>query len=147
MGKLTNLNPPAPIADADIPAAIARDSELTATINAHLNALDPHTQYATQARADERYGAIKKYYFSGVTASSQGGSVSIPHGLLISKIVSINALVEHTTGVLVAPGHTFSPGYEFELSLNASGIFVGNIPTKSFNILGKPVRVVVDYSI
>jgi hypothetical protein len=147
MGKLTNLNPIAPITDADIPAAIARDSELTAAMNAHLAASDPHSQYGTQARTDERYGPIKKYYFSGVTASSQGGNVSIPHGLLISKIVSINALVEHTTGVFVAPGHTFTPGYEFDLSLNASGIFVGNVPTKSFNILGKPVRVVVDYSI
>jgi len=55
MGKLTNLNPPRPIADADLPASITRDTEVTAAINAHLAALDPHTQYPTQARADARY--------------------------------------------------------------------------------------------
>jgi hypothetical protein len=55
MGKLTNLNPIAPIADADIPATIARDAETTAIMNAHLAAVDPHPQYATQARGDARY--------------------------------------------------------------------------------------------
>ena len=59
MGKLTNLNPIAPIADSDIPSGIARDTELTAAIiaaiNAHLAATDPHTQYATQAKGDARY--------------------------------------------------------------------------------------------
>jgi hypothetical protein len=55
MGKLTNLNPPGPIADSDIPAAIARDNEVTAAIDTHVLAADPHTQYATQARGDARY--------------------------------------------------------------------------------------------
>jgi hypothetical protein len=48
MGKLTNLNPPAPIADTDLPASIARDAEYIAADTAHLNALDPHSQYLTQ---------------------------------------------------------------------------------------------------
>jgi len=55
MGKLTNLNPPAPIADTDLPASIARDTEYIAADTAHLNATDPHLQYATQARSDARY--------------------------------------------------------------------------------------------
>jgi|GEM_PF-2249356 len=53
--SLRNLNPVTPIADADIPATIARDAETAAAINAHLNAADPHLQYATQARGDARY--------------------------------------------------------------------------------------------
>jgi predicted FMN-binding regulatory protein PaiB len=55
MGKLTNLNPPAPITDSDIPAAIARDAEVTAAINAHLTAADPHSQYLLQSEGDARY--------------------------------------------------------------------------------------------
>jgi hypothetical protein len=55
MAKLTNLNPPATLTDSDIPAAIARDAELTAAQAAHINATDPHLQYATQARGDARY--------------------------------------------------------------------------------------------
>ena len=34
MGKLTNLNPPTPIAETDLPAVITRDAELTAAVNA-----------------------------------------------------------------------------------------------------------------
>ena len=49
MGKLTNLNPPAPIADADLPASIARDLELSAAMNAHLGAADPHPGYALES--------------------------------------------------------------------------------------------------
>jgi hypothetical protein len=55
MGKLTNLNPFIPIADSDIPAAIARDSEVTAAVNAHLAATDPHPQYLQQSEGDARY--------------------------------------------------------------------------------------------
>jgi hypothetical protein len=42
MGRLTNLNPPTAIADSDIPGSIARDAELTATMNAHIAAPNPH---------------------------------------------------------------------------------------------------------
>ena len=44
MGKLTNLNP-VTIADSDIPGSIARDTEVTAALAAHLNTSHPHTQY------------------------------------------------------------------------------------------------------
>ena len=49
MGKLTNLNPPAPITDADLPASIARDLELSAAMNAHLGAADPHPGYTLKS--------------------------------------------------------------------------------------------------
>lgn len=42
MGRLTNLNPTAPIADADLPASIARDAEFIAADTAHATAVDPH---------------------------------------------------------------------------------------------------------
>ena len=47
MGKLTNLNPPSPISDADLPASITRDAEMAAVMAAHLNALNPHPEYLT----------------------------------------------------------------------------------------------------
>lgn len=55
MGKLTNLNPPAPIADADLPGTIARDSEINAAITTHLAATDPHQMYLDVAEGDARY--------------------------------------------------------------------------------------------
>jgi hypothetical protein len=55
MGRLTNLNPPAPISDADLPASIARDAEYKAGDEAHLNASHPHPQYLLPAQGDARY--------------------------------------------------------------------------------------------
>jgi hypothetical protein len=41
--------------DADIPATIARDTEVTAAVTAHEAASDPHPQYMTQTETDVRY--------------------------------------------------------------------------------------------
>ena len=43
------------LTDADIPAAIARDTEVTATVAAHLAAADPHSQYLLPSEGDARY--------------------------------------------------------------------------------------------
>jgi hypothetical protein len=48
MGELINLNPKTPLTDADIPAAIARDAEITAAINAHAGLSDPHPSLWTR---------------------------------------------------------------------------------------------------
>lgn len=71
MGELINLNPPAPIADGDLPPSIARDSEVSQTMAAHLSAADPHLQYLTQARGDARY--VRRYgqYFRAAPSVSQ----------------------------------------------------------------------------
>jgi hypothetical protein len=59
MGKLTNLNPPAPIADGDLPPSIARDSEISAAQNAHVGAADPHNQYAKKSETQTFKNPIK----------------------------------------------------------------------------------------
>ncbi|WP_341738735.1 hypothetical protein [Microcoleus sp. CAWBG640] len=53
MGNLIDLNSQIP--DSRIPAGIARDTETTAAINAHIVAVDPHPIYLTQAEGDGRY--------------------------------------------------------------------------------------------
>ena len=55
MGRLTNLNPSKALTEADMPSGMATDAEVTTALNAHTSAIDPHLQYATQARGDERY--------------------------------------------------------------------------------------------
>jgi hypothetical protein len=52
---LKNLNPSKPITATDLPPENAMDAEYIAADAAHVNATDPHLQYATQARGDERY--------------------------------------------------------------------------------------------
>jgi len=45
MGKLTNLNPSKALTEVDLPGTMATEAEVTAAINAHLTAANPHTQY------------------------------------------------------------------------------------------------------
>lgn len=47
-----------PITEPQVPQPIARDAEVTAAINAHSSATDPHTQYLLQAEGDARYRLI-----------------------------------------------------------------------------------------
>jgi hypothetical protein len=55
MGRLTNLNPPKALTEADMPGTMATDTEVTAAINAHTSAADPHPQYLLQGEGDARY--------------------------------------------------------------------------------------------
>jgi hypothetical protein len=53
---LFNLKPyNVAVTDADIPTGIARDAEVTAVMDAHLAATDPHGQYLLQNEGDARY--------------------------------------------------------------------------------------------
>jgi len=148
MGKLTNLNPPKPIVAADLPPENAMDAEFQAADAAHVNAIDPHLQYATQERADERYGRIKKIVILSTTANTEGGLTQIPHGLTLSRIMSINCLVQEIGGNWVAPmlPAVITAGLEFCLSITSVHVHLHNIPGNSSRILNKPARVVIDYS-
>lgn len=53
MGELIDLNSQIP--DSRIPAGVARDTETTAAINAHVATADPHPIYLTQTEGDSRY--------------------------------------------------------------------------------------------
>lgn len=61
---LRNLNP---LADADIPASIARDTETAAAIAAHEAASDPHTGYALES----------SFYLYGDIPSATPGTAAI----------------------------------------------------------------------
>lgn len=137
---LKDLNPSQPIADSDLPGSIARDTEVdnkvSAALAAHISATNPHPPSR----------GIDRIVFRGTTAPTQGANSGINHGLTLSKILALNGLVTHGGGV-VSPAHTLSSGYEFTLSANETGIFVGNIAGNSANILSKHFVVVVDYLI
>ena len=59
----------AALTDTDIPAAIARDTEVTAAVAAHVAAADPHPVYATDA-----------------DLSGHTGNVSNPHGVTKAQV-------------------------------------------------------------
>ncbi|NQE37527.1 hypothetical protein [Microcoleus asticus] len=62
-----------PITEPQIPQPIARDAEVTAAINAHLAASDPHAQYLLQSEGDARYE-----YRAGLASKSIAGPLNYP---------------------------------------------------------------------
>lgn len=88
MGKLTNLNPPGPIADADIPDSLARDTEYQLADAAHIAATDPHLQYPTQARGDARYVRKFSQSFKAAPNVSQNCTVNIPTKVSFNTVIT-----------------------------------------------------------
>ena len=77
--SLRNLNP---ISAADLPDTVATDAEFKAADKAHIDAVDPHLQYATQERGDARY--VRKH---GQTFKA---ALSAPQDIPVNIITKIN---------------------------------------------------------
>lgn len=89
--------------------------------------------------------AVKILKLTGTTSSSQGGLVSITHGLTSSKILSVTVLVEHSAGLFIHHSYTDQNGYNFNYAIGATGIVVYNVASSSINILSKPIKIMVTY--
>src|SRR4028119_1097585 len=129
MGKLTNLNPPAPIADADIPGTIARDAEVTAAMNAHVGEVDPHLQYPTQARGDARYigneqGLVLKIKKFTGTTNPTTGNANFLHELNASQILQISCLIGIDAFPPAYMANAFGGSGEYNIFFTASHCFI-----------------------
>lgn len=89
---------------------------------------------------------IKMKKITGTTDSSQGGQTTIAHGLDASKIISVTSQVYYNSNTdFVLPSHTWSAGYEYNLSVDTTNIYVNNSGANSSNILSKPVTILITY--
>lgn len=88
---------------------------------------------------------VKMIKLTGTTSTFQGGAVSIPHGLNITKILSVSVLVEKTATNLIPPGNTTIAGDEYHYQVTTSQISVTLKSANSGNLLSKPVRVLITY--
>lgn len=92
--------------------------------------------------------SIKMKSISGTSASAEGSSSLLTHGLDVSKIVSVQVNIR--TGAepndyrYYLAGST-SVGNQFEVSWKGQYIRVTNHETNSENILSKPTFVIVTY--
>lgn len=93
--------------------------------------------------------SIKMKKLTGTTSASQGGNVSIAHGIADpSKIISINVLVRYNgsnADAWVGNGYTGAAGFEFSYQYDGGNIFIVNTPANSANILSKDIKIVVTY--
>ncbi|MCP9769771.1 hypothetical protein EGI22_17845 [Lacihabitans sp. LS3-19] len=91
---------------------------------------------------------IKVKKLIGTTASTQGGSVTIAHGVTSSKIISISALVRFNGSAAdawVGNGYTGAPGFEFSYLYDGSFVYIVNTSGNSTSILSKDIKVVITY--
>jgi hypothetical protein len=98
-----------------------------------------YTQLGTNAPA------IKTLELTGTTASAQGNSVSVAHGLNSAKILSCDVLVEYSSGNFVHHSYDWSTGYDFSFFISSTSVFVANTSTNSSNILSKPFKIFIIY--
>jgi trimeric autotransporter adhesin len=88
---------------------------------------------------------IQMKKLTGTTNAAQGGTISILHGLTSSKILSVDILVEYTSGGFIHPSYNLSNGYEFNYFIIGANITIANISGNSGNILSKPIRILITY--
>jgi hypothetical protein len=89
--------------------------------------------------------AIKMLKLTGTTASTQGGFVYVPHGLISSKILAVNILVETPIGSFVSANNSFGSGFNFDFDISAASISVVNKASDSINILSRPMKILITY--
>ncbi|MBL7985017.1 MAG: hypothetical protein JNM91_08470 [Flavobacteriales bacterium] len=89
--------------------------------------------------------AIKMLKLTGTSAATQGASVSIPHGLSITKILSVDVLLEYAANAWIPDSYINLPGYTFSVIANATNIVLINQNANSGNILSKPVKILITY--
>lgn len=119
----------------------ARSSALVILKNANTD-ISGYTRLGAVADGAPR---IKVKKLTGTTAASQGANVLIPHGLTLSKILSVSIIVETNATSQHPPNYTITAGHEYEYVLVTSSISITNKNANSANILSKPMRILVTY--
>lgn len=90
--------------------------------------------------------AIKTALFTGTTASTQGGSVTLSlGGIDVNKVVSITGMVQYVTDGYVPDNYNFNGGYNFSFYIFSGNLYVVNDYTSSGYILSKPFKIFVTY--
>ncbi len=88
--------------------------------------------------------AIKTMLLTGTTASTEGGEASVATGLLNSKILSYNVLVQYYTSEF-QPENSLLSGVKYHTFMDAGYIYIRNSPISSESILNKSFKVLVTY--
>jgi hypothetical protein len=88
---------------------------------------------------------IKVLKLIGTTASTQGTSVSVNHGIPGNKILDYQVIVNQAGTNGVPPNYTVLAGFLYNIGSDSGAIYVANAAGNSANILSKPFRVYITY--
>jgi len=82
---------------------------------------------------------------TGVSKPTQNDWTNVPHGLTLSKIISVNIIMAVTNWVNIPPSYTYHPGFQYDYQVAPADIVVINSATNSANILSMPFTVLIVY--
>jgi len=89
--------------------------------------------------------AIKMKKLTGTTASTEGGTIIVAHGLTGDKIISITAKVMQATNYGLLPESVEQLGYQYHFWHDNINAILRTHTTNSENILSKPFVVTIFY--
>lgn len=123
-------------------ATNARNNAAVFYKNGNAN-ISGYTQLGTVA---DGAPAIKMKKLTTTSSSSQGGVVTVAHGLNRAKILGVHVLLTYAAGVADIPGPYLDvAGYEYNWQVTSTDINIYNKTGNSANILSKPVRILITY--
>jgi hypothetical protein len=82
---------------------------------------------------------------TGVTAATQGGTISVPHGLTSSKIVGISGVIFYSAGLSI-PMNNRQGNYASYISIDITNFNVTNEAANSLGILSKTFSAIIEYT-
>lgn len=97
--------------------------------------------------ADAGAPGTKTKELTGTTSGSQGGVVSVAHGLTASKILDVALSVDYSgagTG-FVPSNHSFSAGFNVDLAWGTTNIDVLNVSGNPVSVLSKAFKLFITY--
>jgi hypothetical protein len=94
---------------------------------------------------DANHPGVKMKVLEGTTAATQGGIVSIPHGVAHLKITSVSIMVLFMNK-WIPHSYTLNANYQFNFVVDSTNIIVANFPENSAGILSKPLIITIIYT-
>ncbi len=89
--------------------------------------------------------AIQMKVLKGTSSPLQLGHVSLAHGLDSNKILSVDIAIESSKGIWIPPSYTSRRGFLYNFQYDMANVIVENINRKSFNLLNRPIKVLITY--
>ena len=91
------------------------------------------------------YPSFKVMMIEGTTGLVNGTATVGISGITDAQIISIEILVEESTGSFIPPGFTAIAGFQFTFNYNGGDLFIRNVSSNSANIGSKPFKAIIRY--
>ncbi len=90
---------------------------------------------------------IKQKTVTGTSASAEGGTVNISHGVAVGKIVDYKILLDFSSTTRIPENFTGNNGFQYNSYIADTSFNIENITANSSAILSKPISILVTYEL